>query len=776
MNSSIQFQNVMVVAESDNVFTRQLDSRGISYQLCDERTARMASSAPDLIIVINLGREKVAVPLKRKYPDAQVMICRGGAKNVAPYCIVEFGHDVYDYHYFSSWGEFIVLIGQRLAPLPQIFSSTSTNEYRVMQEVGVGPDNRQRLSNLYHNMVDISAAYLQWYLAWLNVVQAVSWDCDFNLPKKRRLVKRLTIPVRKDFTYLGIPIFHEEDRLTFYDDGGEVHRAVVKALTEDEMTIQFEQTLSRQTVNRLVSFNKETQTSVAEDHLQCCQRLHQPNQSLPQPFQVVSGQNLNEGHRAFPYVWLTESLARKLFHDFSQGEALTDIVSQRPLSIIQGGAGTGKTFLSALATLQFFRRGQVCLLISHSNQGLDNLLSVVAPMGGADTVLYRLGNNRANVTAAGLPFHRSVVFDQGDDAEKDNDDHLSEQEAGEILERLSAGENIIIACTMNSFHIDRTMKRLRARAITFDAALIDECSRGFFFELLPIVEAVQSKLILVGDPDQLGNIDLSPEAKRHLQGLGYQDEQIEEFVEGWFNTVIDYALIPSSILRINRRSLPVVCKLVSRLFYGGQLISGRFEPDSPGRVTFLDTVRARDRWDQRHGTSYFNEREANLAVNYAVNCCLANGVLPEELGIITSYRPQKLLIRRKLRQRLFCDDRLADFRKQIGLETMDEEDIQQLLQSMVNTVDAFQGSQRRVIIVSFVRSNREWDIGFNVNIRRLRVAFSRAADELVIVADSGTFLKCQLPDTAETIRVRDIFRSTLEYIEADENCQRYNAR
>ena len=58
----------------------------------------------------------------------------------------------------------------------------------------------------------------------------------------------------------------------------------------------------------------------------------------------------------------------------------------------------------------------------------------------------------------------------------------------------------------------------------------------------------------------------------------------------------------------------------------------------------------------------------------------------------------------------------------------------------IDTVDAFQGSQKEIIIYSTVRSNNlRYGIGFLKSEARLNVAFSRAKCLLIIVGDI-TFL------------------------------------
>src|SRR4030095_10103306 len=56
----------------------------------------------------------------------------------------------------------------------------------------------------------------------------------------------------------------------------------------------------------------------------------------------------------------------------------------------------------------------------------------------------------------------------------------------------------------------------------------------------------------------------------------------------------------------------------------------------------------------------------------------------------------------------------------------------------IDTVDAFEGREKDIILVSLVRSNRRRDIGFLRLMQRINVALSRARTMLIVVGDTST--------------------------------------
>ncbi len=778
MKTEFLFHRVIVVADGPNVFSEQLEKRQILFTTME--TIPGYADPPDLIVAVNKGL-RAAESLKGRFPCAQVVRCQGGHKNFAPRIKIIYGDDDHDVHWFSSWDQFVGLISCIQPRQTRIFTHDGGPYYLRSVQTPPCPDTRTELNQVFTTMLRVSEAYLSWYLQWLKDVGEMFFDCSFRVSKNRRAVRRLTLENDGRFVHRGLLIFQEEVSVSFFGFDKKEYFATVISVSDEEIVVSFTTPLTRSEAQGLMSFTRNVDEDIPRIQRDLCWKALSRDSADPCPLSVMAGDTVN--HDDDDEHWLADlelsgENARRIRQDESQAVALATVTDRRWVSLIHGPAGTGKTFLTSLAIRQFHSQARVILLVSHSNQGLDNLLAFVAQSVGNPGAIYRLGNNARNISKSAEQFHRTARYGGSMSGQR-----LSTEEASDITTTLMYGKNVILACTMTSFLIDHTMDILRQKGFRADVVIIDEASRGLFFEVLPVIETASGRIIFVGDPDQLGNIGISPDAKQYLNEGGFSREDIDRFTDGWFTTVIREGLLPVDLLRINRRSLPAISELVSRLFYGGRLISGRFDPENPGRFEFLDTSAAQDAHDEQVGTSWINRREANLVVRQIVKL-LAQGVKPEDIGVITPYRGQIALIRQKLRGELVFHPALKsvrlglpggmsiDFSNQPtdGVQSPVTEDskmtpilqalgrrIDTLLQSLVNTVDAFQGSQRKVIILSMVRSNDEGAIGFNSNVSRLRVAFSRAEDRLIVIGSSRTFLSSDVPE------VRSIFRQSVEY-------------
>jgi regulator of nonsense transcripts 1 len=121
------------------------------------------------------------------------------------------------------------------------------------------------------------------------------------------------------------------------------------------------------------------------------------------------------------------------------------------------------------------------------------------------------------------------------------------------------------------------------------------------------------------------------------------------------------------------------------------------------------------------GTSYLNRTEASY-VEKIVTHLLKMGVESSQIGVITPYDGQKKYVQEHMR-------------RSGSLAASVYEAIE------VNSVDAFQGREKEIMLVSCVRSSESQGIGFLSDPRRLNVALTRARVGLVLLGNPRVLSK-----------------------------------
>jgi superfamily I DNA and/or RNA helicase len=120
-------------------------------------------------------------------------------------------------------------------------------------------------------------------------------------------------------------------------------------------------------------------------------------------------------------------------------------------------------------------------------------------------------------------------------------------------------------------------------------------------------------------------------------------------------------------------------------------------------------------------TSYWNEPEAQRVVSLIKDVLADADPEVKTIGIVTPYNAQVQLIKG-----MIASD--PDLQKLGQLPATIE----------VKSVDGYQGRERDLIIFSAVRSNRQGNIGFLHDWRRMNVALTRAKSGLVVICDLKT--------------------------------------
>jgi predicted DNA helicase len=254
------------------------------------------------------------------------------------------------------------------------------------------------------------------------------------------------------------------------------------------------------------------------------------------------------------------------------------------------------------------------------------------------------------------------------------------------------------------------------RGKKYKTAFIDEAGQAMEPACwIPLLRT--NRVVFAGDHQQLPPTIKSNEAAR----AGLAKTLFEKGIESQSHT--------SSMLEVQYRMHESIMKFPSRYFYKDKLIAhdsvkyALLSPDQPP-IEFIDTAGCGYAEAQDPETlSRFNKEEAQLLMHEVERLVSEIGTerwMAEQLtmAIITPYRAQVDLL-----------NKLAEASEIL-------EPLGKLVS--VNTVDAFQGQERDIIAISFVRSNEKSEVGFLGDIRRTNVAMTRAKKKLMMIGDSAT--------------------------------------
>jgi len=248
----------------------------------------------------------------------------------------------------------------------------------------------------------------------------------------------------------------------------------------------------------------------------------------------------------------------------------------------------------------------------------------------------------------------------------------------------------------------------------FKAIIVDEaCQANEITTLIPLSTS-QSHCVLVGDPKQLPATVKSRAA------------QAAKFNRSLFERLMDAGLT-SDLLSIQFRMHPEIAMFPSFKFYRSALIdaeglihsrelpSHSHWPFKPYMI--FDAYNGRE--ERASNLSCYNVTEARLIIRLLQkysHYCDSNRNETANIVILSGYREQCLVIEDLLQQ------------SEIPLRTR------------VSTVDAFQGQESDIIILSCVRTSSE-DIGFLADVRRLNVALTRARCSMWIICKCDAVAK-----------------------------------
>ncbi|KAJ7598461.1 P-loop containing nucleoside triphosphate hydrolase protein [Mycena floridula] len=417
----------------------------------------------------------------------------------------------------------------------------------------------------------------------------------------------------------------------------------------------------------------------------------------------------------------------------AQARAVASIVNRAPGSIpfvVFGPPGTGKTVTIVESILQLLAKdpNSRILACAPSNSAADIIATQLVS-------LYKL--SKADLFRAYAP---SRAKDQVPTELRNHhftnvDGHFSVPPMDIILRY----RVIVVTCVSASM-----IPGIGIRRGHFSHIFIDEAGQATEPEAMISIKTMadnKTNIVLSGDPKQLGPIIRSTIARQ----LDFETSYIERLMQREIYSEAEGQPIAVVKLTKNFRSHAAILKFPDEMFYRGELeccgkpqvINAYTNSVHVARKGFPVVFYSTSGKDQREASSpsFFNIDEV-IQVKTIIQRLRADKAIrisDNDIGVIAPYHAQCLKLRKSLSE---------------GAASV-----------KVGSVEEFQGQERKVIIISTVRSSRdfvEYDLkhtlGFVASPRRFNVAVTRAQALLVIVGDPSV------------LSLDPLWRSFLNYI------------
>lgn len=403
---------------------------------------------------------------------------------------------------------------------------------------------------------------------------------------------------------------------------------------------------------------------------------------------------------------------RALKGEYGEFDELARRVKQaRDMFLIVGPPGTGKTSYGMLYTLQeeLLEEGTSVLIMSYTNRAVDEICSKLH--GTIDFV--RIGS-----ALSCSPEYKDCLLNERMKGCR------NVAELRQLVERtrVFVGTTTALSSALALFQLKR-----------FSLAIIDEASQILEPHLMALLSATHCgksairKFVMIGDHKQLPAVvqqrpSESQVTEPLLREIGLTDCRLSLFER----LLRRYGDDPrySYMLTRQGRMHPDIAEFPNRAFYQGRLkvvpLVHQTPPSDPSHLIFVDVPSPQDSPSDK-----VNQAEADVIASQVLEVYRECGENfdASDVGVIVPYRNQIATVR----------------------STIDQLGVSALRGITIDTVERYQGSQRKVIVYGFTiqqhyqlrfLTDTTFVEGDAVIDRKLNVAMTRAQERLVMVGNA----------------------------------------
>eukprot|EP00397_Hematodinium_sp_SG-2012_P003409 GEMP01003417.1.p1 GENE.GEMP01003417.1~~GEMP01003417.1.p1 ORF type:complete len:1224 (+),score=308.54 GEMP01003417.1:37-3672(+) len=370
-----------------------------------------------------------------------------------------------------------------------------------------------------------------------------------------------------------------------------------------------------------------------------------------------------------------------------------------PISLIQGPPGTGKTYVACRILEQWIKTknstGKL-LAVADTNVAADNIQQGLVGLGITTSARVGMGGDD-NLQMEQMERHPR--WRELEHLENRHDIKRARELRFLITREIITSSDILIATCIG-------VGNEKFHGFIFDKVVIDECTQAVETASLVALARGAKEAVLIGDHLQLPPTIFTNAATY----LGYKISLYERCVK---------RNLPLVELLDQRRMHSTISAFPNHYIYNDRLKNAVKDQDRPQieelwwswdfRCVFVDVGAP----ENSSRGSKINSVEAQ-AVLKTFRDVVEQGMDPRDIGILTPYSAQKLLLKKYLAR---------------------EYPVQ------IDTIDGFQGKEKELILFSSVRSNTHGNVGFLKDSRRMNVMLTRARRGLVVFGSAKTLRK-----------------------------------